>query len=775
MEYICKNDLCTGCTACCESCPTKAISMIDNNEGFLYPTINNELCINCGLCKKVCPANNYKFNNFDQPIAYAAMADDALRKVSSSGGAFSILAKYILGKNGIVCGAAFDDDMIVCHQIVETKDDLQKLRGSKYVQSNMKDIYKKLKEYLENNRLVLFTGCPCQVAGLKNYLNKNYENLITADLICHGVPSPKVFAKYLEEEFYGQKVLNVNFRDKKDGWGGNGITTTTTTITGVYSKKDFEDTYLTAFFANISLRKSCYNCKYTKLPRVGDFTLADCWGATKDIDDKKGTSTLLLNNNKAIEIFNEIKQNFKLLKEIPFNKQVQIQPQLKYPVAIHPARNDFFAELDTKTLKENLTKNLCSDKNVAILNFHWENVNFGALLTSFALNCFLNKSGFNAQNINYIPHFPWIEEEEPNKYFDDFRAKYLPVTKKYTEPDELTELNEFFKHFVVGSDQVWRYAFIKKDLKAYFFDFANLDKNLISCAASFGTDDVKQQTGEANEIYEKYLSLFNSISIREQSGVDYCNQMGIKTDCIFDPVFMLDLPEWNKIFEDFKYEKNNIVFYTINEEFEPQIVKFINNNKNILNTQKIKNITFKTSVEEWLYQIKNCDFFIADSFHGVCFAIIFNKPFICVNKNIITSTRMKNLLDKLGIENRLFDSFEKVDLTLLNDINYDEVNKKIEEYSIYAKNWLINSLTNYTDKTKEKEKIKKEILTIEYEIAKKNIFKYWVRYNKYKIQLKICKKNDRIRNKYEVNKSKYKQYKNTIKIYKKSLKGNNEK
>lgn len=766
---ICDKNLCTGCSACSQACPKNAINMNTNEEGFLYPEIDNNLCTDCKLCKKTCPINNYNFNN-KYPKAYAIMAIDEVRKVSSSGGAFSVFAEYILNEGGVVCGAAFDENMVVKHQIIDKKENLQSLRGSKYVQSNLEDSYKSIKNYLDTNKKVFFVGTPCQVAGLKNFLNKNYNNLLTADLICHGVPSPLVLKKYIEEEFNGEKVLNINFRDKKDGWGGAYVTTTSTT-TGIYSKKDYEDTYLTAFFANISLRESCYNCQYTKLPRVGDITLADCWGASSDIDDKKGTSTLFINNQNGENVFEKIKTNFKLVKNIPYENQVKIQPHLRMPASQHPSRKEFMEDLNRMSLKENLEKNLCTDKNIALLNYHWENVNFGALLTAFALNRFLNIKGYNAQNINYIPHFPWIKEEEPNEFFDEFRRKYLPMTKEYLNIENLKELNESFKHFIVGSDQVWRYEFIKDDLKAFFFDFALNDKNLISCAASFGTENIEQECKENNEVFKSYLQTFNSISIREESGIEYCKKNNINATCIIDPVFFITKDEWINIINSNNTEKtpNDAVFYTIDETFEPEIVNSINQNKTKLGIESIKNITFNTSVENWLYQIKNCKYFITDSFHGICFAIIFNKQFICVNKNLKTSTRMLHLLNTLNIKNRLYSSFEDVDIEsiLKEPINYEYVNKKLGELSKKSSDWLLNAIENPT-KNSNKQQIRETILKLQYKTAKNKLLKSWIKYIEYKIKVKVFKsKRQKTLLKYENKRNTYKKYKSIIKEFKK--------
>lgn len=739
MEYgmtdICRNENCTGCAACYSCCPKKAISMEPDNDGFFVPVINKDLCINCGLCVNICPANKYKFDNNNSPEVYAVMADDILRKTSSSGGAFGIIATYVLENNGIVCGAAFNDDMVVEHIMVSDKKDLYKLQGSKYVQSNNKDIYKQIKQQLDYNKLVLYSGCSCQVAGLNKFLAKKYDNLITIDLVCHGVPSPKVLKKYLDENYPKEHILDINFRDKRqNGWG---YCTTITTTKGKYSGQTNE--YIKSFFANMSLRNCCYSCKYTKFPRPGDFTIGDCWGAKKDIDDKKGTSILILNNRKAVKIYNSLNKTFKKTKKMTLKFAKSSQPNLNYPSGKHPARKDFFNMLETNTIKESYEQNVCSVKNVALLNFHWENCNYGAVLTSVALNMFLNSKGYNAQNIDYIPTFPWIREEKENPYFDEFRRKYLPSTNKIYEYSGLVELNNYFSTFVVGSDQVFRYPFIKHDMEAYFLNFANSDKNIISAAASFGSENVESESKKAKELYKLYLSNFNSLSIREKSGVEFCEKLGVNAIEIIDPVFYLDKNIWEKIAQNAENKEcDDFVFYTIDPGIEPNIIDFAKKYKNSLNISSIKDITKDVSIEEWLLKIKNCKFFVADSFHGICFAIIFNKPFVCVRK--AASTRMKSLLETLEIQGRLYSSFDEIDLEkILEPINYNKVNKKISELAKYAADWLDKAIQTPVH-VDNKNETKKAILKYQNKIAKSNYLKYIIKSGLYKIRAKLKKK-----------------------------------
>ena len=214
---------CCGCRACEFVCSKKAVAMTENTEGFFYPTVNNDLCIDCGLCVKRCPvetaANSHCEKDYPEFMAARAVDEDIVFS-SSSRGLFSVLANHILDLGGAVVGAGFDDDFRVVHQIIESKDDLHKLQGSKYVQSDLSDCYVKTEALLKSGKIVLFSGTSCQIEGFKNYLNRQYENLYLVDIICHGVPTPKLWEKYIEyqEGRYRSKIVGAEFRNKDTGW-----------------------------------------------------------------------------------------------------------------------------------------------------------------------------------------------------------------------------------------------------------------------------------------------------------------------------------------------------------------------------------------------------------------------------------------------------------------------------------------------------------------------------------------------------------------------------
>lgn len=321
MIKIIKKEDCCGCRACEQVCPKKCVSMNLDEEGFFYPSIKIDECIECNLCKQVCPIQDReeKQNKHMEVYAVKSKSIENIRE-SSSGGAFSVFAEYIIQNNGVVCGCAFNDKFIAEHLFVDDIKDIKKLKGSKYVQSDTLNTYKETKEYLKQNRLVIYVGTPCQIDGLKRFLDIKKircDKLITIDLICHGVPSPGLFNKYIE---YIQKkskieLTDFKFRDKSRGeWG----------LVYSYSfkknnkiKKKVKSAslspYYNAFLNNMIFRPVCYECKYAKESRISDITLGDFWGVEnyhQEFDRKYGVSALILNSEKGKKLFDENSHKF---------------------------------------------------------------------------------------------------------------------------------------------------------------------------------------------------------------------------------------------------------------------------------------------------------------------------------------------------------------------------------------------------------------------------------------------------------------------------------
>lgn len=334
---------CSGCHSCMNICPKNCIEMKVDKEGFWYPEVDKEKCIECGLCEKRCPIlNDMSIKN--KPQAYACYNKDGeIRKESSSGGVFTLLASYIIDNGGIVYGAAFNQNFEVEHIEVTNKQDLSKLRGSKYVQSKLGDTYSKIKEHLNQNKLVYFSGTPCQIDGLLCFLNKRYDNLICQDFICHGVPSPKVWKKYLNErnKQFGNRPKNINFRNKKYGWESFDMCIEYENYT--YNEIHRKDTFMQAFLKDLCLRPSCYDCHSKSLHRNSDITLADFWGIKEicpEMYDNKGTSLVFINGNKGKQLFDEILKDINY-QEVDINKASKYNPSSFKSVNIPEKREEY--------------------------------------------------------------------------------------------------------------------------------------------------------------------------------------------------------------------------------------------------------------------------------------------------------------------------------------------------------------------------------------------------------------------------------------------------
>lgn len=346
-----QKDGCCGCGACVLKCPKTCIKMEENTEGFLYPIVDIKECIQCGLCRTVCPTEQEKGQVTDPELfSYAVInTNDDERKNSSSGGVFSALAKWTIENEGVVFGAALSDDKKTCvHIMIDRIEEIEKLQGSKYLQSSTNLCFQQARTMLEKNRKVLYTGTPCQIEGLLLFLNKEYDNLICVDLICHGVSSPKAWRIYLEEseQKASSKVKKVLFREKTDGWKNSSLFVSFENGHG-YRQNIDRDAYMISFLKNVNLRHSCYACQFKGINRKSDITIGDFWGAEKILprmDDGKGTSLVLIHNAKGYQIFNMIKDCIKF-EEVDIDDALQYNPAVIQSAYPHPKRAIFFKKL----------------------------------------------------------------------------------------------------------------------------------------------------------------------------------------------------------------------------------------------------------------------------------------------------------------------------------------------------------------------------------------------------------------------------------------------
>lgn len=342
-----EKELCCGCSACEMICPIHCIKMDIDEEGFRYPILDNDKCIECQICKQACPIIKKKLS-IKREVYAAKNLDEDIRKNSSSGGVFSALAEVILSKGGIVCGCRFDEQFNVIHDIAMTMKDVEKFRGAKYIQSHKEDIYYKVKEFLVAGKCVLFSGTPCEIAGLKTYLRREYEKLICCDIVCHGVPSPRFWKEYLEyiERKYNQRISKIYFRSKEKSW--KKYCTKIELDNSTYEEYYFKNEYMQGFLKDICLRPSCYKCEFKADNIYSDITLGDYWGIENshpEIDDDKGVSLLIMNTNKGKMMFEEINERIEIIESSMQQACAKNKSILK-PVDKPEQREIFFEQLD---------------------------------------------------------------------------------------------------------------------------------------------------------------------------------------------------------------------------------------------------------------------------------------------------------------------------------------------------------------------------------------------------------------------------------------------
>lgn len=623
MQILDDMNDCTGCSACFNVCPKAAIEMKSDVEGFKFPVIDADKCVNCGLCREVCPVVSARFENSAAPACYAAQGSDELRAASSSGGAFGILAESVLKEGGAVAGAVFREDWTVEHVVVDKMDELWRLRGSKYMQSDMGNCYRQVKTLLDKGTRVLFSGTPCQVAGLRSFLKKDYGNLYCLDIICHGVPSAQMFLESLRENF-GSDRLN----------------------------------------------------------------------------DDKGTSVILVNNEKGRRLLDAAAAKFKLLEKAPLEKAVDGNPNIVASSRHNPARDVFFHNRGRMSLAENLDFCAAGKFDAAILNF-WPYSNFGAILTGYALQKALDEMGVSNRLIWYMnrANGNHLAETFLQSHFKKFADRYMKYTP-LLEDEELERLNEQTSCFIAGSDQIWRSTAQGKDKGVYYLSFAGDRARKIACAASFGMADFIG-TEEDETLAAFWLRRFDAVSVREDAGRKLCaEKMGIDAEVVIDPVFYIDRKYYDEMADSVSPElpQEYVLAYFLGRKL-PENDQMAEYYARKLGLPLIYLSPKEMTTEEWLHYIRGARLLVTNSFHGVCFAVIFGREFVSVAARTMAFSRFETVLGRLGLENRLRPAAETAvsgnfDFT---PINWKDVRRRIAAEKDKALSWLKQALS--TSKT----------------------------------------------------------------------------
>ena len=721
-----KRELCTGCGVCQTECPVKAIQMRENEEGFVYPVLDEDLCVHCGRCAGKCPQLKTEEKRPDGQKCYAVMAENQIRRESSSGGAFFLLAEYVLEKGGVVWGAAWRQ-LEAVHICIESKEMLRRLQKSKYIQSNTKDCFQRIKEQVKE-RYVLFSGCPCQVAGLRSLIGEGeQERLLTVDIICHGVPSYKALQSYLKEiqkkeDFLkaAENALEIDFRNKDVyGWSTTFQAKSEGTEKEIYRESYEKSNWWEAYRTGLMYRESCYRCRYASKDREGDFTIGDFWGIgeyKKELSDGYGTSLLLLNSVRGREAWQEILKKYagqiKKFEEVPYEVGERKNSNLKYPSPRNRGRSYFYKKLEERGFEEVLKmaeEKEQGHKDVGILGY-WFATNYGSVVTYYALAKAVERLGYSVELIDQP------EKEKDAEGLDVFSRRFLEGRVAISESvkwSELERINEMCDTFLVGSDQIWTPGAIRHMGYFFFLKMISDAKKKIAYAPSFGQAEFKALP-ETKRMVSFLLKKFDAISVREADGVRICREtFHVNAQRVLDPVFLIDKQDYDEIAKnsmacrkqaylvayilDPTEDKRKAVT-SLSEKLQLPAVILLDGRFNTFEKNREKmnmeGIVENVGVEDWVYYIKHAAYMITDSHHGLAMGIIYHKQLVCYGNPGRGQSRFLSLLSLLEMKDRLVESAQEMQKKQLwkTKTDYGMVDYILAREREASENWLRSAL-----------------------------------------------------------------------------------
>lgn len=711
------SDDCYGCGACVLECDRNAIIMKKNEEGFWYPSLDTDKCIDCLHCLNVCPALNTVYQRKHPLAGYAFIGNDDLRAKSSSGGAFGAIAERVLYEGGYVCGASFADDYkSVQHVLINDIKDLHRIQKSKYIQSRTGHVYQDVKDLLDTKKKVFFCGTPCQIAGLYSYLRKEYDNLITADLLCHATPSEYAWEKFIEEK---GSVSEADFRDKTKFYPYamrlqiNGENT-------YESQMDCD--FMQGFYIDLLCRNSCGHCPFPYFNRIGDVTLSDFWGVENvlsQLDYTQGCSAVLVNTEKGKNIVEAyLKETSVTMVEVSPEDIIMRNGAAQRHFTTHPGKKKFFRKLqEGLTFSESYYKAREAPHDFGLVGF-WYTQNYGAALTAYALERTVQKMGCSVLMIDA----PGTIFGRNNAVYDSsspvrrFISQFCTISRRQESLYELQKLNDICNGFLLGSDQLWgwREGQYHQQGAYYLLDFVNSDKKKVAYGTSFGKTEFAGNIEDRNA-FGFLLGRFSDVSVREKDAVTICKKsFGCDATWVVDPVFLLGIEEyirverrsildesvWN---EDYIFvyllqptkEKNRVIRQIAAKldkrviavsDLDPNYVKF-----NLCDKWELEHYT-ELEVADWIKLIHHATYVITDSYHGFCFSIIFRKEFVALTprdglnrfQTIAEITGLENHIDICGRNVMEFEDFKPIDYLAV----WERLQKEVDR----SREWLENAL-----------------------------------------------------------------------------------
>ena len=646
----------------------------------------------------------------DFPAAYAGWNSSMPElRLSSSGGVFSLLAAHVLSAGGAVCGAVYDNTGHVYHDIAETAEALQRMRGSKYVQSEMRDCFLRIRNLLNDGRYVLFSGTGCQVAGLKAYLGRNYENLLTVEIICEGTPSPGLWERHLNHVCPDLQELHMlSFRDKAYGW--------TQTLVVDYTTRNGErrkiavpasrEPYIRVMFAAVSQARNCYQCRFREGRSGADILIGDMWGLGVVAPEAKpacGASVILCNSEFGVRVMDGLKENMAFCKQIsPLSAAINNGYLYRAPVIDFAAREYLYHNYQEGRQLADYAENALKRSNrVAVLN-HAGHSNYGSNLTSYALQEALRRMGYDARTVSLKP----FRENNPshNRPYSSFVNCSIRWSQDVYGPRTCASLNKDFDTFIVGSDQVWRYpkSWLRRFAEsAFYLDFAAPGKRRVAYAASFGIGEYGGPTSHARRIRQALLD-FDAVSVREKQGLQILSKrFGYEgAVAVMDPVFLISKRDWQRFSQAADAEVMpgclSSMFFFNEQRMRQTLAGYAQQH----GLQQLRLSADGVSVMTWLRRIEESALIVTDSFHTLCFAIIFHKPFVVISSETQGLSRMASLLDALDLRGRIINTDEvaahdmqkKFSSIAAEIIDYEQVEKRLQPLVNASHEWLKDAM-----------------------------------------------------------------------------------